>query len=116
MVEKVISVAVICHSSDQIAIAKTDIPVGTMLQNDDVELTIKDDIKIGWRFALFDIKKGEFLRQYGYPFAQSKGIKTGELISPNNIENKVPEVELSEYIEPDIIILKEQNKISTKKW
>ena len=101
MKKKLEDVAVVMNSDiDQAAIAKEDISSGTILEFNGNIIKIKSLIKKRHRFALVDIKEGEFIRQYGYPFAQSKGILKGESISLTNIKNVLPEVNLANYREP----------------
>lgn len=91
---------VINPDRDQVAVAKIDIPQGTILERKGNRTEVRGFIKRGQRFALVDIKKGEFVRQYGFPFGKSKGILKGELISASNMENVVPEAKLSNFKEP----------------
>ena len=94
-------VAIIMDSqSDQAGIAKEDITSGTNLKYNGSLIEIKDFIKAGHRFAVADIKEGEFVRQYGYPFGQSKGILKGEAITSMNIDNAFPEIDLKDFSGP----------------
>lgn len=95
-------------NSDQVAVAKEDILSGSVLKFKGNTIEIKNLIKKGERFALVDIKKGEFVRQYGYPFGQSKGISKGELISVSNIKNVLPEINLKNFNEPPKTKFKEK--------
>lgn len=102
-------VAILMNSNlDQVAVAKEDIPSGAVLEFNGRAIKIKDLVKKGQRFALRNIKEREFIRQYGYPFAQSKGILEGELIAISKVKNIVPEVSLENYKEPKATIFKEQ--------
>lgn len=86
---------------DQVAVARTDIIAGTLIESKGGKsLTIRKLIKKGHRFAITDIKQGEFIRQYRYPFAKSKGILRGDLISISNIINEIPETDLKSYKKP----------------
>ncbi|MFH1798606.1 MAG: altronate dehydratase [Candidatus Omnitrophota bacterium] len=85
---------------DQVAIAKEDIPAGTRLTFNGDIIKLKTTAKRGSRFVVTDVRKGEYLRQYGYPFGCSKGILKGELISVSNIENLLPETNLGLFEEP----------------
>ncbi len=108
-VVKLEDVVIIMDSqSDQAGIAKEDIPMGTYLKYSDGLIEIKDFIKEGHRFALVDIKEGEFVRQYGYPFGQSKGIRKGESITSLNIDNVLPEIDLKDFSEPCKATFKEK--------
>lgn len=95
-------------NSDQIAVAKEDICSGTILEFNGDKIKIRNLIRKGQRFALTDIKEGEFVKQYGYPFGQSIGILKGELISTTNIKNVLPNVDLKSYKKPNVTKFKEQ--------
>lgn len=88
---------VINEDADQVAVAKRDIPRDFLMEHRGGKIKIKDLIKKGQRFALRNIRKGEFVKQYGYAFGQSKGILKGELISVANIRNVLPEVRIKKY-------------------
>ncbi len=83
MRKKLEDVAVVMNGGiDQVAIAKEDISSGIVLECKSGKVKINNLIKKGHRFALIDIKESEFVRQYGYPFAQaSKDILKGEVIA-----------------------------------
>ena len=85
---------------DHVAVAKTDIPAGTIVEYNGKNIKILKLIKQGHRFALKDIHEAEFIRQYGYPFAKSKGILRGDLISASNVANEIPEADLKIYKKP----------------
>ncbi|HAS89019.1 MAG TPA: hypothetical protein DCS48_06890, partial [Desulfovibrio sp.] len=72
---------------DNVAIATTTISAKTEIRTTGGEICIDNKIEKGMRFALRDIALGEEVIQYGHPFATSKGIHKGELISPESIEN-----------------------------
>ncbi|HKZ72182.1 MAG TPA: SAF domain-containing protein, partial [Nitrospirota bacterium] len=82
---------------DQAAVAREDIPSGTVLDFQGELIEIRSFIRKAHRFALHDIREGEFVRQYGYPFGQSKGISRGELITAININNVLPETDLEDF-------------------
>jgi len=108
-VVKLEDVAIVMDSEfDQVGIAKRDILLGTDLEYKGSSIGIRDLIKKGHRFALVDIKEGEFVRQYGYPFGQSKGILKGEAITSINIDNVLPEIDLKNSSEPSKATFKEK--------
>jgi altronate hydrolase len=86
--------------TDQAAVAKQDIPSGVVLELNSRLIKIKDLVRKGQRFALRNIPDGVFIRQYGFPFAQSKGILEGELISAVNTRNVIPETRPKNYKKP----------------
>ena len=94
------SAIVMLSDRDQVAIAKDDISSGQILDHDGVFVEIKEQIKKGHRFAIKDIPEGEFIRQNGFAFGQSKGIKKGELISSSRINDVIPEMSTSNYHPP----------------
>lgn len=99
---------------DQVAVAKEDIPAGTVLESNRSAVKTAVMIKKGHRFALSDIKDGEFIRQYGFPFAQSKGISRGDLIETSNIRNVLPAgKDGADYREPKETILKPEYSAMT---
>lgn len=70
---------------------------------DNVAIAIKNykHIKVGDRFAIKEILDGEYLYQYGYAFAQSRGIEKYELISLENTINEIPSSQSKEFIKPN---------------
>ena len=93
---------------DNVAVAKENIPMGCELEYKGKFIKINNLIKQGHRFALVDIKEGEFVRQYGYPFGQSKGIVQGESITVSNIKNVLPEINRKDFKEPCEITFRPQ--------
>src|SRR3972149_8093552 len=109
MRKKLEDVAVVMNSDvDHVAVAKEDVSSGAILEYNGDIIKMKNLIKKGHRFALIDIKEGEFIRQYGYPFAQSKGILRGELVTITNIKHIVPQVDLNTYKMPSETPLQER--------
>jgi len=85
------SVAVISEpSSDNVALAHKAIPQGSNLIVNNGPVTLRDEMKPGDRFALTHIGKGEYLVQYGYPFARSQGIRQGERVTAGNTLPEIP--------------------------
>ncbi|MEW6557332.1 MAG: UxaA family hydrolase [Elusimicrobiota bacterium] len=83
---KISDVAIIMSEKDNTAIAKKDIKKGIVIGK---KLKILDFISQGHRFALADIPKGKTVKQYGYSFGLSTGIKKGEIISKHNVRNYI---------------------------
>jgi altronate hydrolase len=86
--------------TDNVAVATEDIAKGRVLESGRVSIETKDRIKKGQRFALYDIRDGGFVKQYGYAFAQSKGILKGQLISIVNSRNVLPKADPAKYRPP----------------
>ncbi|MFA5778974.1 MAG: altronate dehydratase family protein [Elusimicrobiota bacterium] len=78
-------IAIVMSEKDNIAIAKKNIKKGTTLKYLIDTIKISGLIPQGHRFALKNIKTGEEVRQYGYIFGISKGIKKGQIIGRENI-------------------------------
>ena len=78
-------IAIVMSEKDNIAIAKKNIKKGTTLKYLNDTIKTSDFIPQGHRFALKNIKTGEAVRQYGYIFGISKGIKKGQTIGRENI-------------------------------
>ncbi len=78
--------ALVIAEDDNVAIAKRGIAAGSPLEYRGRTITALEDIEAGQRFALYEMAAGELLRQYGHPFARSKGIRKGGLVSAANIE------------------------------
>ena len=91
---------------DPVAIAKGVIPVGSQLVIDGMLISIISPIPKGHRFALRDIPEGEYITQFGYPFAQSRGIVQGELLTVLNTLPNIPESSLAAFSHPPITVTK----------
>lgn len=77
--------ALVLSSSDNVAVAKQDIPKGARLAFRGSVLSTGNTIEKGHRFALESIGKGKEVRQYSYPFGLSKGISAGSRIESSNV-------------------------------
>jgi altronate hydrolase len=84
--------AVIVDARDNIAVAKTEIPPGLVVSQDNRSIRVTGLVTPGNRFATRPIPAGEFVRQYGQPIGTSKGIAEGDPISLANMSNDVPVV------------------------
>jgi altronate hydrolase len=82
---------------DNVAVAKQTIPAGTLVLNvDGTPLQIRAEVLPGHRFAIHSVAEGEWLLQYGQPFAVSRGIQPGDPITPETARNVVPQVDPEE--------------------
>jgi len=85
--------AIIVNSSaDNVALAKRALLAGSDFQLGTAIIRLLNNILPGQRFALCNIPEGDFLYQYGYPFARSKGLLPGEVITTENTLNEIPPV------------------------
>lgn len=85
--------AIIVNADDNVAVVKHDIKDGLVLTlptGDSV--VVAKAVPPGHRFAISEIKAGEFVRQYGQPIGTSKGIAKGEWVTHDNMSDEVPVV------------------------
>lgn len=82
---------------DHVAVAKTHIPAGTVLlwEGHDT-LTVKADVPPGHRFAIRPVAAGAWVRQYGQPFARSKGLAPGDPVTDETVDSDVPETSIED--------------------
>lgn len=85
---------------DQVAVAKCDLKPGQQIILNNSVIKIRHFVPRGHRFAIRDICPSKFVRQFGYAFGRSKGIRAGELITVRNIDNKIPKVSVKDFKEP----------------
>jgi altronate hydrolase len=89
---------------DHVAVAKEFIPAQTTLTFErpftgtegEETLIVKADVPAGHRFAIRVVPPGEWVRQYGHPFARSKGLQPGDPINDETVESEVPQVSAGE--------------------
>lgn len=98
--------AIIVNPDDNVAVVKAETIGGLLLQlPDNSTVQLPESVPPGHRFAIRDIKAGDFVRQYGQPIGTSLGITKGEWVSHSNMTDEVPVVrDLAEDIhnpEPD---------------
>jgi altronate hydrolase len=81
---------VVDPARDDVAVAKEQIGGGTRLTSDRFgPIVVRGDVAMGHRFALRDVPAGDWLKQYGQPFARSKGLRTGDAVTPQTAENVI---------------------------
>ncbi|TVM00941.1 MAG: hypothetical protein CV087_11690 [Candidatus Brocadia sp. WS118] len=80
------NIALRMSEHDNVAIAKNDIQKNTVIKINGTMVKVGQAITKGHRFSLMDVKKGEFVFQYGYAFGLSRGIKRGQVIDSCNTE------------------------------
>lgn len=78
--------AIIMSEEDNVAVVKKEVKNNYLLTKRGVSVVMRQRILPGHRFALTDILKGALVKQYGYPFAISKGLKQGGIITKDNTE------------------------------
>lgn len=85
---------VVDPQQDHVAVAKTNLSAGTAFQNPEgTAFTLKEEVAPGHRFAIRPVPAGEWVRQYGQPFAISKGLQPGDPVDNETVESHVPQVD-----------------------
>ena len=78
---------------DTVAVAKQAIPAGVMISGPDgTAFVLRSDIPPGHRFTIRPVPAGTWLRQYGQPFALSRGLLPGDPVNNQTVENVVPQI------------------------
>lgn len=78
----------ILASTDNVATATSDLKPGETLIIDGKEVKLSDEIKLGHKFSIKPIKKGDFILKYGEIIgAASCDINKGEHIHVHNIHS-----------------------------
>ncbi len=84
------SVAVRVDSEDNCAVVKFGVPAGTVVSVGGTGIRITEDIGPGHRFAVEEIPKGDFVRQYAQPIGTSHGLGPGEPVTGETMSNDIP--------------------------
>ncbi len=85
---------VVNPEKDHVAVAKNQLAAGTEFASPEgVLFQLKEEVPPGHRFAIRPVPAGEWVRQYGQPFAVSKGLHLGDPVNDETVENKVPQVD-----------------------
>ncbi|ARP43013.1 MULTISPECIES: UxaA family hydrolase [Geobacillus] len=84
---------VILNQKDNVATALDNIPAGSIVkvtrQDREYDMTIKQNIEFGHKFAIVSIKKGEDILKYGEVIGvASSDIAEGEHVHVHNVEGK----------------------------
>jgi altronate hydrolase len=92
-------------ANDHVAVAKEELPARTMLiMPGGEQFALQGDIRPGHRFAIAAVPAGEWVRQYGQPFAISRGLRKGDPVDGNSVENSVPHIRPEEIkVSPPIL-------------
>ena len=80
---------------DHAAVAKEALPAGTRLLGlRDEEITLRAAIPAGHRFAIRPVEAGEWVLQYGQPFAIARqALQPGDPVNDETVESDVPQVD-----------------------
>ena len=99
----------IIDQNDNVAVALKDIFKGEIVHN----ITIKNDIKDGHKFALKNIQKGENIIKYGYPIGHAKSdIEIGAWVHSHNLETNLNSIEKYEFCK----VFEKINSIKEEKY
>ncbi len=91
MSEKIIAVKI--HDADNVAAVFTDVPAGGIVEVVDKkgnrwDVTVKDEVPFGHKFALDPINKGEQITKYGEEIGiASTDIVVGDYVHVHNLES-----------------------------
>jgi altronate hydrolase len=89
------TVAVVVDASrDDVAVARRALAAGTQLTSERFGLiTLSADIAMGHRFAIRPVPAAAWVKQYGQPFARSRGLMAGDPINGETTVNDIPHVD-----------------------
>lgn len=80
---------IIIDQKDNVATARTKIEAGSVLVDETVSLTIKEEIPFGHKVALSHIPKGGQVIKYGQPIGRAtRDIAPGELVHVHNLSGE----------------------------
>ncbi len=78
------------HPADDVAVALRDIPEGTKAEVDGKAYIVLDNIPMGHKMALRDLKTGENIRKYGSPIGHAtKDIPAGSWLHSHNVSTNL---------------------------
>ncbi|MDR0988163.1 MAG: altronate dehydratase family protein [Prevotellaceae bacterium] len=78
------------NPADNVAVAITTLPAGEHLSIDGYDITLKEEIPAGHKFALKDLAEGENVIKYGYPIGHALVAKRkGEWMNEKNIKTNL---------------------------
>ena len=79
------------NTADNVAVALADdLKVGEVVEIDGKEITLKEDIDRGHKFAIQAIAEGENIIKYGYPIGHATAtIEVGEWIHSHNLKTNL---------------------------
>ena len=91
--------AVVVGADDSAAVAREALPAGTALSSDRYgTIVLTADVAMGHRFAVRPVPPGEWVRQYGQPFARSRGLSPGDPIDARTTVNEVPHADAESIV------------------
>ena len=103
------------HSMDNVAVAIANLPAGEVLVVDDLNITLREEIPAGHKFALKDFELGENVIKYGHPIGHTTvSVKQGDWMNERNIQTNLEGL-LSYSYHPKLTITEEPEKNLTFK-
>ncbi|MBI5418812.1 MAG: UxaA family hydrolase [Deltaproteobacteria bacterium] len=77
-------------AADNVAVVKAPLRNGLRVVHGNGGMEVRDDLSMGDRMAIAEIPSGDYLIQFGLPFAKSTGIRKGEKVSSANTIDALP--------------------------
>lgn len=75
------------HPNDKVAVALCPLAAGSIVKIGDKEISLREDIPQGHKFALTDLAEGEEVIKYGYPIGMTReSILTGSWVHVHNMK------------------------------
>lgn len=85
---------IVDREHDDVAVAKRALDPGARLLSTQFgTLQLAAHVAMGHRFAVKPVPSGTWVKQYGHPFALSRGLSPGDPIDEHTTENVVPRVD-----------------------
>lgn len=87
-------IVIVVPGRDNVAVATRLLPAGhTVIRQDlGLDVTLVDDVPAGHLFTISEIPSGQSIIEYGRPIGISRGCLPGQWITPERIEDRLPEV------------------------
>jgi altronate hydrolase len=80
------SIAIVLRAGDDVAVARTRLRAGTVVEHDGKRLTLSSDVPAGHKFALREISEGDALHKYGQVIGYATaGIRPGDWVHTGNL-------------------------------
>lgn len=101
------------HEDDSVVIAASPLTKGTVIADQNEQITLLSDIPMGHKIATRDIKKGENVIRYGNPIGHAiEDIRPGDYVHTHNVKTNLSDVVAYEY-QPNLKPLEVQGEMPT---
>jgi len=87
------SVLVVVPVQDNVAIAVRDLAAGERIDLAGNTITVVEDVPAGHPLAIKPIPSGQPIMEYGQPWGLSRGLGPGQRITPERIDNRLPQTD-----------------------